>query len=384
MGYHRAGFDVVGVDIKPQPNYPFEFIQDDASTGSRMPSRRGLRRDPRLAAVPVVHRLPPQGHGVGDGYPDLIAGVREALIATGLPYVIENVPGAPLENPVQVCGTGLGLDVQRHRLFESSFPLMGVPCSHGRHGARFPAATNRGENTRRTVEIGVWRIPLEVQQRGDGHRLDDARGTQRGDPAGVHRAHRRLPDDRSQSNGEGRMSDLEIRVYGSDTTGDRAREVGTAFSDLYDAVARSMGVEGVGLRVTGEVIWCCDGCETREGHLDLSARLRRRSVRTSSTRTASASASSAASLARLAGSPRTGRRSSCPTRRSCRPTAATGAASAARRARSRASSTATTITRATGPAGRSVLAAQPGLEMFATTPAAARRHRLPGEERHAA
>jgi hypothetical protein len=59
------------------------------------------------------------------------------------------------------------------------------------------------------------------------------------------------------------MSDLEIRVYGSDTTGDRVREVGSAFSELYDAVARSMGAEGVGLQVTGEVIWCCDGCEAR-------------------------------------------------------------------------------------------------------------------------
>ncbi|HWT25840.1 MAG TPA: hypothetical protein VN213_20210 [Solirubrobacteraceae bacterium] len=82
--------------------------------------------------------------------------------------MIENVPGAPLENPVQLCGTGFGLDVQRHRLFESNVPLMGMPCAHGRHAPRFPAATNRGKNTRRTVEVGVYRIPLDVQQRAMG------------------------------------------------------------------------------------------------------------------------------------------------------------------------------------------------------------------------
>ena len=163
-GFSRAGFEVVGFDIAPQPNYPFEFVQGDA-----------LEVD--LTGFDAVHVSAPcqsftayrrKGHGVGDGYPNLIPAFREKLRDSGLPYSIENVPGSPLENPVQICGTGLGLDVQRHRLFESNVPMMGVPCSHGRNAARYPAATNRGANTRRTVEVGVWRIPLEVQQRAMG------------------------------------------------------------------------------------------------------------------------------------------------------------------------------------------------------------------------
>lgn len=182
-GYRRAGFYVVGVDIEPQPNYCGDaFLQADAlsvldlaAMGECAPweGRWGLCVD----TFDAIHASPPcqsftaykrRGDGVGDGYADLIAATREALRATGLPYVVENVPGAPLENPVQICGTGLGLDVQRHRLFGSNVPMMGVGCAHGRHAARLPAATNRGENTRRTVEVGVWRIPLDVQQRAMG------------------------------------------------------------------------------------------------------------------------------------------------------------------------------------------------------------------------
>jgi DNA (cytosine-5)-methyltransferase 1 len=160
VGYARAGFDVVGVDIAAQPNYPFAFHQADAL---EFP----------LDGFDAFHASPPcqlftayrrRGDGVGDGYRDLIAETRARLKVTGLPYAIENVPGASLENPVQLCGTGFGLDVQRHRLFESTVPMMGMPCAHGRHAARFTAATNRGENTRRTVEVGVWRIPLDVQR----------------------------------------------------------------------------------------------------------------------------------------------------------------------------------------------------------------------------
>jgi DNA (cytosine-5)-methyltransferase 1 len=163
MGYHRAGFEVVGVDIAPQPNYPFEFHQMDAPEAGTY-------------GYDVIHASPPcqaftayrrRGGGVGDGYLDLIAATRDFLRESGKPYVIENVPGAPLENPVQLCGTGFGLDVQRHRLFESNIPLMGMPCAHGRHAQRFQQATNR-ENKRRTVEIGVWRIPLATQQKAMG------------------------------------------------------------------------------------------------------------------------------------------------------------------------------------------------------------------------
>jgi hypothetical protein len=87
-----------------------------------------------------------------------------------VPYVIENVAGArrKLINPVRLCGSSFGLDVRRHRYFEANWPLMGLPCVHGWQTPRFPAATNRRVNSRSTVEVGVWRIPLGVQQRAMG------------------------------------------------------------------------------------------------------------------------------------------------------------------------------------------------------------------------
>jgi DNA (cytosine-5)-methyltransferase 1 len=167
MGYHRAGFDVVGVDINPQPNYPFEFHQADAMTFP-------------LDGFDAVHASPPcqsftayrrKGHGVGEGYLDLIAPTRERLDEYGRPYVIENVPGAPLVDPVQYCGSSFGLDIRRHRRFESNIALVAPPCDQT---PRFPPATNR-TNLRRTVEVGVWRIPLDVQRQAMGVDWTDLR-----------------------------------------------------------------------------------------------------------------------------------------------------------------------------------------------------------------
>lgn len=129
-GYHRAGFDVVGVDIKPQPNYPFEFHQADAL---EFP----------LDGFDAIHASPPcQAHSAmgvmwnAREHEDLVPATRRKLQATGLPYVIENVVGAPLNDPVTLCGAGLGLGTDshmlaRHRLFECSFPIMVPPCAHG-------------------------------------------------------------------------------------------------------------------------------------------------------------------------------------------------------------------------------------------------------------
>ena len=105
---------------------------------------------------------------MGEGYPDLIEATRAALGATGRPYTIENVPTAPLlPGAVTLCGSSFGLDVRRHRLFEASWPLVAPPCDHGWQAPRFPSATNR-PNLRSTVEVGVWRIPVEVQRRAMG------------------------------------------------------------------------------------------------------------------------------------------------------------------------------------------------------------------------
>ena len=128
MGYHRAGFDVVGVDLHPQPRYPFEFHQADAMTYP-LDGFDAVHASPPCQAFTAYRR---RGAGVGDGYPDLIDATRQRLRSSGLPFVIENVEGAPLRNPITLCGSSFGLDVRRHRLFESNVSLVGIPCDHGR------------------------------------------------------------------------------------------------------------------------------------------------------------------------------------------------------------------------------------------------------------
>jgi DNA (cytosine-5)-methyltransferase 1 len=136
MGYHRAGFDVVGVDHKPQPRYPFEFHRADALAFP-------------LDGFDAIHASPPcQAHSAlrhlqkGKEYPDLIPETRARLVASGLPYVIENVDGAPLGESgflIMLCGTMFKLrtpdgraELRRHRLFEMSLSIALRPaCQHG-------------------------------------------------------------------------------------------------------------------------------------------------------------------------------------------------------------------------------------------------------------
>jgi DNA (cytosine-5)-methyltransferase 1 len=133
MGYHRAGFDVVGVDVEPQPRYPFEFHQADAMTWP-------------LAGFDVIHASPPcQGYSTtqqftAGAYPLLVLRVLELLKSQASPWVIENVEGAPLPQQatldgahgVMLCGTMFGLGtvrykLRRHRLFETSLPIAQLP-----------------------------------------------------------------------------------------------------------------------------------------------------------------------------------------------------------------------------------------------------------------
>jgi DNA (cytosine-5)-methyltransferase 1 len=113
MGYHRAGFEVVGVDIKPQPHFPFEFHQADVMTY-------------RLEGFDAIHASPPcQKYGktkhLAVDHPQLIEAIRERLIGTGGPYIIENVPGAPLFQPIMLTGAQFGMRIHRDRLFECNF-----------------------------------------------------------------------------------------------------------------------------------------------------------------------------------------------------------------------------------------------------------------------
>lgn len=119
VGYARAGFDVVGVDLSPMPRYPFTFVQGDAL---EYVAKYGHKFD-------AIHASPPcQGYSntaklTGKTYPMLIKPVRELLQTTGKPYVIENVPGAPLKNPTTLVGSMFGLHTMRPRLFECSFEM---------------------------------------------------------------------------------------------------------------------------------------------------------------------------------------------------------------------------------------------------------------------
>lgn len=162
MGYHRTGFDVVGVDIAPQPRYPFEFIQADALEFP-LDGFDAYHASPPCQFKTAYGRRPGHVHPSGNCIPQ----TRERL--RGRPYVIENVTFAhdDLVNPIMLCGSSFGLDVRRHRLFECSFPAMARPCDHSWQTPRFPQATNRTK-LRRTVEVGVYRIPLKVQQRAMG------------------------------------------------------------------------------------------------------------------------------------------------------------------------------------------------------------------------
>ena len=136
MGLHRAGFQVVGVDIVPQPNYPFEFVLNDAL-------------DVSLCGFDFVWASPPCQRnsrmsscrkGLANQYPQLIPSIREKLKAWGGPYIIENVVGAPLIYPIMLCGGMFGLKTYRHRLFESNkrlscpdHPPHKVPTSKAGH-----------------------------------------------------------------------------------------------------------------------------------------------------------------------------------------------------------------------------------------------------------
>ena len=134
VGYARAGWEVVGVDLAPQPRYPFPFHQADAL-------------EYPTDGFDAIHASPPcqpfslmlRNAGRATDHPDLVAATREKLAASGLPWIIENVNGAPLVNPVVLCGASLELTaddvdgrrlfLRRHRAFESPVLLLVPPCA---------------------------------------------------------------------------------------------------------------------------------------------------------------------------------------------------------------------------------------------------------------
>jgi len=135
MGYFNAGFDVVGIDNKPHKDYPFIMVVADVMD---------LTPD-YLQQFDLIHASPPcqpftslmklaHAQGKQTNKPDLLKPTRRLLRASGVNYIIENVPGAPLRNPVQLCGSSFNLKVRRHRLFESYLKLKGSKCDHKTQG----------------------------------------------------------------------------------------------------------------------------------------------------------------------------------------------------------------------------------------------------------
>src|SRR3990167_2746873 len=157
MGYHRAGFEVVGVDIKPQPHFPFEFIQ--ANWEEPLHYLPGLWE--REGIPYALHASPPcqrfsvmtKKWGRSEEHPDFVGDVREALQEVGCHYIIENVVGAPLHSPVMLCGSMFGLGSQgyrlrRQRIFEASFDFW-PPASCSHVGQALPVYGHAGGRSKR-------------------------------------------------------------------------------------------------------------------------------------------------------------------------------------------------------------------------------------------
>ena len=157
---------MTGVDLHPQPNYCGDrFVQANALNRFDYEAYDLVWASPPCQGHTAYKRRPNHVHDVDtDG---AILKTRALLRTSGVPYIIENVPGAPLLDPVMLCGSMFGLDVRRHRIFETSYAVPQPACRHHLQQGDFPQATNRA-NRRKTCEIGVWRIPLATQQRAMG------------------------------------------------------------------------------------------------------------------------------------------------------------------------------------------------------------------------
>jgi hypothetical protein len=164
MGYHRAGFDVTGVDIAPQPRYLLSgasaFVQADALG---FVAEHGREFDAIHASPPCQHYANvTRWRGRQDDHPDLIPATRLALDATGLPWVIENVPGAPVRPDVVLCGSQFGLRVIRHRWFETSWGMLALvpPCDH----RDFLPFAHKGERAYANAMGCDWMTKVEARE----------------------------------------------------------------------------------------------------------------------------------------------------------------------------------------------------------------------------
>jgi len=162
MGYHRAGFEVVGVDIAPQPRYPFTFVQGDALTFP-------------LDGFDAIHASPPcQRYSAATRHPslhpDFYAPTRDRLLTRGVPFVVENVIGAPYSHGIVLCGSMFGCAIEgewlrRHRNFETAWYMFQPACSHPTDrrpvtisGQTYLSATREYDHSRQTTFANARRI----------------------------------------------------------------------------------------------------------------------------------------------------------------------------------------------------------------------------------
>lgn len=175
MGYRKAGFDVIGIDIDPQPKYPFQFLQADVW---KIPPGHWIFN------VDIIHASPPcQGYTWGtrvgrESYGLEIPRVRELI--KHKPYIIENVQNASFDmrKPVLLCGTMFGLRLLKHRLFETNWNL--VPPIHNRHqgsvgnGDYVTVAGHGGNNKTGNFSIGAWQEAMGIDWMSTRHDLAEA------------------------------------------------------------------------------------------------------------------------------------------------------------------------------------------------------------------
>lgn len=162
MGYYRAGFDVVGIDIKPQPHYPFEFHQADAMLIS-WDGYDAVHASPPCQAYSPTARFNPHIF-----YPQLMGVVKTRLLAMDVPYVLENIVGAPMKRGFILCGEMFGLKTFRHRQFELNWPYPEI--EHPQHkgivdGKNYYLVAGHSGGIRRGVRVGTaaeWREAMGI------------------------------------------------------------------------------------------------------------------------------------------------------------------------------------------------------------------------------
>ena len=163
-GLSNVDFAVIGVDIKPQPYYPFPFIEADVMSLDA----DWFKGFDAIWASPPCQRysLNAIQHQTVEDHPDLIVPTRELLDSTGLPYVIENIPNAPIRKDLLLCGSMFGLRLIRHRIFESNIRL--TQLEHGDHHPYFITVTGHpGGNSSRdgNAHLGTmeeWQEVMEI------------------------------------------------------------------------------------------------------------------------------------------------------------------------------------------------------------------------------